>query len=74
MFGPEALTHFVYVAVTVIFLAVVAYTIYYSRHQRAELKKAEQSGKHPHSVEEGILMALQQDELDRKLAHKHSHG
>ncbi len=74
MFGPDALTHFMYCVIPVVFLAVVAYTVYYSRHQNTELKKAERNGMHPHSVDEALLMAQQQDRLDKLTARpKHAH-
>lgn len=73
MFGPDQLTHVVYMLLPIAGIAVAIYVVVYHLRQREALKKAERAGAHPHSVDEGILMALHQAEIDR-LEHAHHHA
>lgn len=72
MFGYQVITRLVYILGATFFVAAVSYVVWYSLRQRAKLREAERLGAHPHSVGEGIVMALQQAEIDRRHAHPHA--
>ena len=44
MFGPPALTHFVYVAVVIIFVAVISYAIFYNLKMKSRDKELSMPG------------------------------
>jgi hypothetical protein len=63
MFGPPALTHFVYVVLVVAFVSVISYMVIYNLRMKAKLKE---TGAHPQTVQEEILVERAQMEKDAK--------
>lgn len=73
MFGPESLTQVVYVLLVLAAIAIATYVVLYHLHMRAKLREAERAGAHPHSLEEGILIGLEQAATDKR-RHAHHHA
>jgi Tfp pilus assembly protein PilO len=55
MFGPPALTHFVYVVLVIAFVCVIGYMFAYNLRLKARLKELEQRGYHPQTKQEEII-------------------
>jgi hypothetical protein len=64
MYGPVALTHFVYGLIVVALVVTVSLVITYNLRQKRKLREAERNGSTPASVEAGIIMAQQQARRD----------
>lgn len=64
MYGPVALTHFVYGFIVVAFVVTVTLVTIYNLRQKRKLREAERNGARPQSVEAGIILAQEQTRRD----------
>lgn len=57
MFGPYALTHFVYVVLVVAFVAVMSYMFYYNIREKRKEEALRRNGFRPNSKGEAIIIS-----------------
>jgi hypothetical protein len=70
MFGPEALTHVVYVLLVIGFIAVMSYMVFYNLRIKRRQKQLESDSHQHFGTEEGIAIATEA-EHQAHLQHRH---
>ena len=65
MFGPVALTHFVYIMLPIAFVAVMTYVVIYNFRVKARQRELTPPGEHIHNTPSSIHAATE------KLHHEH---